>query len=54
MAHDINSIAYTNAVPWHGLGNRVTPGASIDTWAREAGMNWTVDRAASRLAMAVA
>ena len=46
MAHEINSIAYTNAVPWHGLGNYVTPGASIDTWAREAGMNWTVDRAA--------
>ena len=45
MAHEINSIAFANAVPWHGLGNRVTPGASIETWAHEAGMGWTVERA---------
>ena len=40
MAHMINSMAYTGKTPWHGLGNQLTPGASIDTWIREAGLDW--------------
>lgn len=42
MPADINSMAYTGEVPWHGLGGRVTPGADIDTWLREAGLTWRV------------
>ena len=48
MAHMIDTttgraaIAYTGALPWHGLGQALTPGASIDTWTREAGLDYTV------------
>ena len=48
MAHMIHTttgraaIAYTGALPWHGLGQALTPGASIDTWTREAGLDYTV------------
>ena len=48
MAHMIDqttgrdAIAYTGKTPWHGLGQQLTPGQSIDTWTREAGLDYTV------------
>ena len=48
MAHMIDTttgraaIAYTGATPWHGLGQALTPGASIETWTAEAGLGYTV------------
>lgn len=50
MAHEIT---HTNGVAemafvgdrseiWHGLGQQLTPGSSIETWQREAGMNWDI------------
>jgi phage/plasmid-like protein (TIGR03299 family) len=48
MAHMIDqttgraAMAYINETPWHGLGQALTPGADIDTWTREAGLNYTV------------
>jgi phage/plasmid-like protein (TIGR03299 family) len=48
MAHMIDTttgtaaMAYTGATPWHGLGQALTPGASIETWTREAGLGYTV------------
>ena len=48
MAHMIDestgraAMAYTGALPWHGLGQALTPGASIETWTREAGLGYTV------------
>ena len=48
MAHMIDestgraAIAYAGATPWHGLGQALTPGASIDEWTREAGLSYTV------------
>jgi phage/plasmid-like protein (TIGR03299 family) len=42
MAHLINSMAYTNAPPWHGLGNCLTEKQPIEVWAQQAGMNWTI------------
>ena len=48
MAHMIDettgraAMAYTGATPWHGLGQALTPGASIETWTREAGLGYTV------------
>lgn len=48
MAHMIDqstgrsAIAYTGATPWHGLGQALTPGASIETWTAEAGLGYTV------------
>lgn len=49
MAHMIDTttgksaIAYVGKTPWHGLGQALTPDASIETWTREAGLNYTVN-----------
>lgn len=46
MAHLIDmsnyraNMAYVGETPWHGLGKLLTPDASCEVWAREAGMNW--------------
>ena len=48
MAHEIAvvngkaSIAYVGEKPWHGLGNELSPNASIETWKKEAGMDWEI------------
>lgn len=48
MAHMIDettgraAMAYTGAVPWHGLGQALTPGASIEEWTRQAGLGYSV------------
>lgn len=48
MAHNIDltlnkpAIAFVGKVPWHGLGQQLTPGQSIDTWRIEAGLNYDV------------
>lgn len=43
MAHLIDSMAFTGQTPWHGLGNQLTPRQPIEVWARQAGMNWTIE-----------
>lgn len=40
--HAVEKMAYVGAVPWHGLGNRLTPGLSIEEWQLQAGMQWKV------------
>lgn len=49
MAHEIyqtasgkDSMAYVGSLPWHGLGQELTQGASIETWIKEAQMDWTI------------
>lgn len=50
MAHEIDmsngraNIAFVGdrSQIWHGLGNELPVGASIDTWKVEAGMNWDI------------
>jgi len=48
MAHMIDettgraAMAYAGQTPWHGLGQALTPGASIETWTREAGLGYDV------------
>jgi phage/plasmid-like protein (TIGR03299 family) len=37
------AIAYAGNTPWHGLGQALTPDASIETWTREAGLDYTVN-----------
>jgi len=51
MAHELTirrngvaEMAYVGEVPWHGLGNPLQPGASIETWREAAGMDWDVMR----------
>ncbi|QEZ48002.1 DUF932 domain-containing protein [Cupriavidus oxalaticus] len=41
--HLVQSMAYANATPWHGLGNQLAANQSLDVWARQAGMNWTIE-----------
>jgi len=38
----IASMAYVGEKPWHQLGQELTPGASVDTWIDEAGLNYDV------------
>jgi phage/plasmid-like protein (TIGR03299 family) len=38
-------MAYVDAVPWHGLGNQLSPKQPIEVWQREAGMDWTIEEA---------
>jgi phage/plasmid-like protein (TIGR03299 family) len=42
MAHLLETMAFTNAPPWHGLGNHLTEKQSIEIWAEQAGMNWKI------------
>ena len=43
MAHLIETMAYTGATPWHGLGNRLPQGQSLEAWQHAAGMDWTIE-----------
>jgi phage/plasmid-like protein (TIGR03299 family) len=58
MSHELKKVngriemAYIGDEPWHGLGQRLTEGAGIDEWKRQAGMEWTVERAEVRFATA--
>lgn len=45
MAHEVQTMAYVDATPWHGLGNQLTPKQPIEVWQREAGMNWLIKEA---------
>lgn len=47
MAHELytnragkTSMAFVGETPWHGLGQQLTAGASIEEWTREAGFDW--------------
>jgi phage/plasmid-like protein (TIGR03299 family) len=50
MAHLIDTttgqaaIAFVGEAPWHGLGQRLTAGADLETWKREAGLAYSVER----------
>ncbi|TBR75408.1 MAG: DUF932 domain-containing protein [Burkholderiaceae bacterium] len=35
-------MAYRGATPWHGLGQKVSDGASLETWLEEARMQWEI------------
>lgn len=37
-------MAYVGETPWHGLGQILLPGASIDEWRVAAGMDWEIMR----------
>lgn len=51
MAHMIDTstgtaaIAYVGDTPWHNLGQKLTAGAAIDVWRKEAGLDYNVVRA---------
>jgi phage/plasmid-like protein (TIGR03299 family) len=43
MAHEIETMAFANEVPWHGLGQRVDPNVSIEEMLVAAGLDWEVE-----------
>ena len=44
MAHLIETMAYAGEVPWHGLGNKVEEGISLEEFQRSAGLDWGVSK----------
>ncbi|MEC5218808.1 phage/plasmid-like protein (TIGR03299 family) [Actimicrobium sp. GrIS 1.19] len=48
MAHLVESMAYANATPWHGLGNRISTHQPIEVWAQESGINFEIKEAPVR------
>lgn len=44
MAHEIETMAYANQVPWHSLGNRVDSEVTVDGMLVAAGLDWTVEQ----------
>lgn len=44
ISNNRNNMAFVGEVPWHGLGQTLTPGAEIEIWAREAGMSHSIER----------
>lgn len=46
--HLVETMAYTGARPWHGLGNALAPQKSIEVWKKQAGMDWQIEEAEVR------
>lgn len=44
MAHQIESMAYTNEVPWHGLGHRIDDAPTVPKMIKKAGLDWSVNK----------
>ena len=46
--HLVQTMAYVNATPWHGLGNQLAPNQPLEVWARSAGMDWRIEESEVR------
>lgn len=42
MAHEIETMAYVNAKPWHNLGVELSTNQPIEVWQKQSGMNFTI------------
>lgn len=42
MTHLIENMAYVGQAPWHELGNQLPPNQPLEVWAKQAGMDWTI------------
>ena len=47
MTAEVQTMAYANSVPWHGLGNHLTSN-DIDKWKEQSGMTWNAELAGVR------
>jgi len=41
--HLVQTMAYVNDKPWHGLGNQLSPNQPLEVWAKQAGMDWHIE-----------
>ncbi|CAJ3342558.1 phage/plasmid-like protein [Burkholderia pseudomallei] len=46
--HLVQSMAFVGQQPWHGLGNKLAPKQPLQTWAKAAGMDWSIEEAEVR------
>lgn len=44
MSHNVETMAYTNEVPWHGLGTYIEKAPSVKEMIKRAGLTWTVEK----------
>jgi phage/plasmid-like protein (TIGR03299 family) len=44
MAHQVETMAYTNQVPWHGLGFKIEKAPTPQAMLKAAKLDWSVDR----------
>lgn len=44
MSHNVETMAYTDATPWHGLGKRVHNDLTPSQMLKEAGLDWQVEK----------
>lgn len=44
MAHEVETMAWTNEVPWHGLGVQVPDNISVDEMIKQANLDWSVSK----------
>ncbi len=47
MAHLVETMAYVNATPWHGLGSRLSPKQPLEIWAVRSRMDWQIQESPS-------
>ena len=45
MSHQVESMAYVQQTPWHGLGNKLPAKQSIEAWQKASGMEWSIKEA---------
>ena len=43
--HLVQTMAYVGQKPWHGLGNPLSPKQPLEVWAKQAGMDWHIEKA---------
>ncbi len=43
MSHEVESMAYAGAVPWHGLGTKVDENLDIEAMLVQAGLDWEIE-----------
>lgn len=46
--HLVQTMAYANETPWHGLGHKLAPHQPLEVWAESAGMNWRIEESEVR------
>lgn len=44
MSHEVESMAWANEVPWHGLGKKVPGDLTTDQMLEAAGLDWEVNK----------
>ena len=47
-SNGFTEMAFVGETPWHGLGQELTEGASIEEWIAAAGMEWRIQRSKVR------